>query len=89
MKIVWCLGVFGLMIGCAPMQSLEELEAEALQSGDWSRVEERERIISKRKAQRPRQCPAGLVSYCEREVGRLDCECVTRASLGGTFAVAR
>ena len=75
-----------LATACAPMPTLEELEAEALRTGDWTLVEQRERLIAKRKARRPVQCPAGMVSYCERYAGRLDCQCVTRTSFGDVIA---
>ena len=75
-----------LTAGCASLPTLEELEAEALRTGDWTLVEQRERLIAKRNARRPVQCPTGMVSYCERSAGRLDCQCVTRSAFGDVIA---
>ena len=75
-----------LMTACAPLPTLEELETEALRTGDWTLVEQRERLIAKRNARRPMQCPTGLVSYCERTAGRLECQCVSRATFGDVIA---
>lgn len=75
-----------LTAGCASMPTLEELEAEALRTGDWTLVEQRERLIAKRNARRPMQCPSGMVSYCERYAGRLDCQCVSRSAFGDVIA---
>ena len=86
MKQLGMLGVLLLMVACAPMKSLEELEAEALQTGDWSLVEEREAIIAKRNARRPLQCPSGQVSVCEKSVGRYRCQCLGRAGVIDSFA---
>ncbi len=49
-----CMGVLLLsfLIGCAPVATLEELEAQAYVSGDWSEVEKRERIIARREARK-------------------------------------
>ena len=71
---------------CAPLPTLAELEAEALRTGDWTLVEQRELLIAKRKARQPIQCPTGRVSYCERYAGRLDCQCVSRSSFGDAIA---
>ena len=76
----------GMTAACAPMPTLEELEAEALRTGDWTLVEQRELLIAKRNARRPMQCPSGMVSYCERQAGRLDCQCVSRSAFGDVIA---
>ncbi len=68
------------------MPTLEELEAQALETGDWSAVEERERLIAKRNARRPMQCGGGKVSYCQKNVGRLDCQCINKAAMTEVFA---
>ncbi len=78
MKGVITAGVVVLMLGCAPMPTLEELEAEALRTGDWTAVEERERLIAKREARRPQKCGGDLISICQKSVGRYDCQCVTK-----------
>lgn len=86
MKYVICLGLAICMVACAPMPTLEELEAEALRTGDWSAVEEREKLIAKREARRPMQCGSGQISYCHKNVGRLDCQCVSKSAMSNVFA---
>ena len=64
------------LAGCSSFQSLEELEAEAIRTGDWSQVEERERILAKRQAREGISCPAGFVSVCLKYPGDPLCKCV-------------
>ncbi len=85
MKQLGILGVLLVMTACAPMKSLEELEAEALRSGDWSLVEEREALIAKRNSRRPMQCPGGTVSLCERSLGQYSCQCVAKGAMAGAL----
>lgn len=76
MKII---GVFilGVLAGCSSYQTLEELEEEALVTGDWSAVEERERILAKRAIRHGLVCPAGSMSYCESWAGLKEkCACI-------------
>ena len=40
--------VLVLLGGCGTYTSLEQLEATAMLTGDWSEVEKRERIIARR-----------------------------------------
>ena len=74
------------LTGCGSMQSLEELEQQAFISGDWSLVEQRERIIAKRKARKGVQCPAGEVSYCESHFGKSRCGCISREEMSAALA---
>jgi hypothetical protein len=67
-----------LIVGCADVQTLEELEDEAVITGDWSLVEKREALRAKRNSRRPSQCGGRLVSYCRKSVGKYRCECVSR-----------
>lgn len=78
-----CMGVLLLsfLIGCAPVTTLEELEAQAYVSGDWSEVEKRERIIARREARKGPTCPGSAVAVCERRVGGQRCNCVSRDAL--------
>ena len=62
--------------GCSAYVPLEQLEAEALVTGDWSKVEERQRIIARRNLRSSIACPAGTIGYCEVEVGSQRCSCV-------------
>ena len=86
MKAVICAACALLITACAGTQTLEELEAEALRTGDWSAVEEREALIAKRNSRRPQQCSAGLVSVCEKNLGRYTCQCLTRSNISQVFA---
>jgi hypothetical protein len=79
------LDVKGIMIlallfvaGCSAFVPLEQLEAEALVTGDWSKVEERERMLERRKIRSFLQCPAGTIGYCEQGIRREECTCIDR-----------
>ena len=74
--------VFALcaLAGCASGLSLEELEAQALVTGDWSLVERREAQIAARRQPGP-NCPAGSVAYCRSFMGDKDCACVSSDSM--------
>ncbi len=85
MKYVICLGLAICLVACAPTRTLEELEAEALTTGDWSAVEKREALIAKREARRPIQCGSGQISYCHKNVGRVDCQCVSKSAMTNVF----
>ncbi len=84
---------FGLLIllflvGCAHTKSLEQLENEAMLTGDWSEVEKRERLIA-RKAERQgisHKCPVGYISFCQTYTGHEQCGCVTRQGMRDVFA---
>lgn len=65
-----------LLSGCGSFTTLEQLEAEALITGDWSAVEQRERIIERRKQRAGIQCPPGSVAICESFAGENRCSCV-------------
>ena len=80
-------GIFVLLLmlgSCAAAPTLEELEDQALLTGDWSQVEKRERTIARRKAKEPLDCARGYVSYCvTRATTR--CSCESRAALRDAF----
>ena len=65
-----------IISGCA-VSSLAELEAQALQTGDWSKVEKRERQLARRGKQL--SCPAGRSSVCFSRAGIKTCSCVDGA----------
>jgi hypothetical protein len=67
-----------LLAGCADFKTLEELEFAALQSGDWSAVELREKSIARRKARHSMRCPSGLLPVCEQRGRRARCTCTSR-----------
>ena len=85
--------IFGLLIllfvvGCAPMKSLEQLEREAMMTGDWSAVEQREKAVA-RKAERQgikMNCPVGYIAYCQGYAGRDECSCVSRRGMEDIIA---
>lgn len=77
--------VLGLLAGCVVGPTLEELEARALVTGDWSLVEKRQAQLARLKKHKI-HCPSGSVSYCESYVGQSRCGCISdelsRAILG-------
>lgn len=86
--------LFLILAGCASTRpTLEELEDEALHTGDWSEVEKREGQIlhEKRRQQMTEACrQQGALLVCAADVGRdlRDCSCVRyrdiRRVIGGT-----
>lgn len=80
MKITKILSVliFVTMAGCTIAPTMEELETQALYSGDWSQVEKRERSSARRNEQRGSQCPGGHIAVCESRSLVERCSCVSR-----------
>lgn len=74
-----------LLTGCAGYKPLVQLEAEALVSGDWSLVEQRERIIAKRNARSGATCPDGMISLCRTSFSNDECTCVKSRALNTIF----
>lgn len=74
--IMFTLCVLG---GCAVGPSLDELEAQALVTGDWSLVERREAQIARRQQRGP-SCPPGSVAYCETFMADKRCSCVSQSA---------
>jgi len=64
------------LAGCAGFVPMEELESRAFVTGDWSLVEQRERLIERRKLRSYMQCPPGYIGYCQEDFGRKGCSCV-------------
>jgi hypothetical protein len=64
--------------GCSAYVPLEQLEAEALVTGDWSKVDERQRIIARRNLRSSISCPPGTIGYCEVDAGAPRCSCVEK-----------
>jgi len=65
-----------LLSGCGSFTTLEQLEATAMLTGDWSEVEKRERIIQKRNMRAGPQCPPGTTAYCQSRLSSVRCSCV-------------
>ena len=73
-----------LLVGYASKPSLEELEAEVSITGDWSAVENRERMNRRMGVQDERQCETGYMLMCNKRSAKEICSCVRpsdRASL--------
>ncbi len=74
--------------GCAAAPSLEELEDQAMLTGDWSQVEKRERLIERRRAREQElpDCGPGYVRFCEKQIGQDRCGCMSRSAMRGVFS---
>ncbi len=70
-----------LLVGCADLKTLEELELAALESGDWSAVERRERALAKRRARAANSCPRGYILVCGSRVMQKECYCSSHDSV--------
>jgi hypothetical protein len=84
MRLIVLLAVLGLS-ACGTSPSMEELEQQAMISGDWSEVEKRERMMMRREARRGPRCADDQISYCQTSFGRDRCACVARAIVRNTF----
>jgi len=67
-----------LLVGCGPMPTMEELEHQALLTGDWTAVEKREQMLLRRKSAAAAQCPAGYVRVCQDRSSLERCGCAER-----------
>lgn len=74
MRLVSIL-IFFLLVGCATPQTLEELETEALATGDWKAVEDRERAIRIMGSPLVQKCPEGLALLCFKKGMHEVCSC--------------
>ncbi len=67
-----------LLVGCSARPTVDELEAEALGTGDWSAVEKRQRMDRRMGLVDPsHQCPNGEVLLCSKKGENENCECVS------------
>ena len=80
MKLMLLLGAV-FLTGCVSMPTLEQLEEQALLTGDWSAVEQREKLIAKRDSRRGVKCPTGMIAYCEQRLGQNRCACVSKSEM--------
>jgi hypothetical protein len=63
--------------GCSTRPTMEELEKEAVTTGDWSEVEKRKEMDHRMgKVDPDRQCPPGEALLCRQKGEKEDCECV-------------
>ncbi len=81
MKLVSIIALC-LLVGCTSRPTLEELEAEALITGDWTEVENRERMDKRwGVVQTESKCRSGYVEFCETKSALEYCECVSPKDL--------
>jgi hypothetical protein len=73
------------LVGCAPMVPLEQLETQALLTGDWTAVEKHERIIAVRNRHSRIQCPPGTIAYCVTYFMDERCSCVSSKAIRSSF----
>ncbi len=78
-KIIVTVFTMALLAGCSGFIPMEQLEADALRTGDWSLVEQRERLLERRKIHGFMECPPGKIGYCQEDYGRSGCSCVESA----------
>lgn len=81
MKVLAMILTVFLVTGCGTYHSMEELEHQAMLTGDWSAVEKRERILERRKSRSRKICPAGLVAVCDSALPAERCSCVETDNL--------
>lgn len=75
MKGIIILALLSLA-GCGTLVPLEQLEQDALLTGDWSAVEKRERIVARREMKNGPSCPSGQVAVCDVRMSKQRCSCV-------------
>ena len=88
MRILIVIAAFAI-VGCAPTPSLEQLEAQAEVTGDWSDVERYERAMVRRETRNGRSCPTGQISYCEAYFGMEECRCVDGDKMNAYLRLSR
>ena len=74
-----------LLAGCGTYTPLEQLEANALVSGDWSAVEQRERLRARRKSSSGIQCASDMIEFCTTAASGVRCQCVEARVLRSLF----
>ena len=74
-----------LVAGCAAGPSLEQLERQALLTGDWSAVEKREHAAehaaSRRALRDGIRCASGQIGVCDNRQLVRPCRCVNSDSV--------
>lgn len=85
MKIAGILVLILALGACAVPPTLEELEFQALQTGDWTLVERRERAMARRTERQGPSCGAEQVQYCESSFGQRACQCVSRRTVSDYY----
>lgn len=85
MKTLLVLSVV-LLAGCTMSPTLEQLETQAMLSGDWSAVERREKALLRRKMRASVQCPAGHIAVCEGVMRLEKCGCMKNDTVRNMLA---
>ena len=67
-----------LLCACAERKTLRELEVEALQTGDWSAVERREKKMAELQAKREANCKPNQTLVCETLASTSRCYCIMK-----------
>ena len=67
--------------GCGSTKSLEDLESEAMISGDWTSVERRERQLRQQKRTAEFDCAADMTLVCVDNGSHEECTCMKRPRL--------
>jgi len=88
MKVLLFVGVL-ILSGCGGVTPLAQLQEQAFLTGDWSAVEQRERILARRNVRQGMNCPAGTAAYCERRFGQQRCGCVDKEELQAVLSWGR
>lgn len=86
MKILSVL-ILVVMAGCTVSPTTEELENQALLTGDWSQVEKRERSLARRQARQGPRCPSGSIAVCEGRIHGQVCRCLAREAMSVILTV--
>lgn len=64
-----------MLCACADVKTLEELEVEARETGDWSAVEKREKKLAEKQARREAGCRGTETLLCDNIGGVSRCYC--------------
>ena len=74
MKYISLLVLIAL-VGCASPPTTDELEIDAVKTGDWSAVDDRERMYEKMRVTPKLKCPEHLMLLCYKDGGHEECFC--------------
>lgn len=77
MKKVLLVAILALF-GCTSQPTTEELEGEALKTGDWSDVEQRAKMTEKMSVKPKPKCPEHLMLLCIKDGEHEECFCQSR-----------
>ena len=75
MRLLFSMIVF-FLAACTAQPSFEELEAEAIESGDWTAVNSREEADERRREKAGAICVTGQTRICVETGPVEECSCV-------------